>query len=221
MISFSGIDGSGKSTLCNNVLAELRDKQVPCRVVYGRFLPATMAPLFKLVDTLMLHKKKSSPANSGTHRKSKRTLLSNPVFTKLFVTGIFFDQVLRIFLKITLPSLLEKKVIVCDRYLLDTLVTDIALSCGLSEKETTQLLQQWIRVFPKTDMSFLVYVPPEVAYKRKQDVHSLNVLKELSNNYVYAGKKTGVIIMDGTKDEVQLKNLVMDKLKELGMNERV
>ena len=217
MISFSGIDGSGKSTLCNNVLEALRTNDVPSRVVYGRFLPATMAPLFKLVDKLMLHKKKSSGQSSDSHRKSKRNLLSKPVFTKLFLTGVFFDQVMRIFLKITLPSLFKKGIIVCDRYLLDTIVTDIALSCGLNEKETTRLLQQWIRLFPKVDVAFFVHVPPEVAYQRKQDVHSLNVLKELSSNYMYAAKRTGVTILDGTKDETQLKNLVLENLKSLGV----
>jgi dTMP kinase len=179
-----------------------------------------MAPLFKLVDKLLLHKKNKQNSfgqSTDSHRRSKRNLLSKPVFTKLFLAGVFFDQVMRVFIKITLPSLVKKEIIVCDRYLLDTLVTDIALSCGLNEKETTRLLQQWIRLFPKVDVSFFVHVPPEVAYQRKQDVHSLNVLKELSRNYMHAAKKTGVTILDGTKDEIQLKNIVIENLKSLGV----
>jgi thymidylate kinase len=211
-VCFSGIDGSGKTTLCKNVVAELRSNKVPSRYVYGRFLPVLVSPLFKITSSLVLHKnglqKQSEPA-----KQNKKRLLRNPVVLRLYVTGVLLDQLLRVLLKISLPSVFKKDVVICDRYLLDTIVTDVALACDLDDDEVVHLVNTSQRVFPKPSFFFLVDVPPAVAYQRKKDVHSLKALEQLSNTYLKTAKRVGATIIDGTLEPSKLTHIVLTKLE--------
>lgn len=216
LVCFSGIDGSGKTTLCKEVVSELRFRKIPSRYVYGRFLPVVVAPLFKVISTLML--REGDQQEHGYNRSEiKRRLLRNPILFKLFFIGILFDQSLRILLKVYLPSILRKKVIICDRYLLDTVIVDIALDCGLGKNEITRLLQRCLPMFPQADLVFVMDVPPRIAFQRKNDLYSIEMLKQLSNMYLCIGKKFGAIIIDGTKNPSELKHLVLCKLKSVGI----
>lgn len=216
LVCFSGIDGSGKTTLCKEVVSELRSRKIPSRYVYGRFLPAFVAPVFKVISTLILRK-----GDQQEHRydrsEIKKRLLRNPILFKLFWIGILVDQSLRILVKVYLPSILIKKVIICDRYLLDTVILDIARDCGLSKYEITRLLQQCLSIFPQADLVFVMNVPPRIAFQRKSDVYSIEMLEQLSNMYLSIGKEFGAIIIDGTKSPSELKHQVLCKLKSVGV----
>ena len=216
MICFSGIDGSGKTTLCKNVVNELKCSKIPSRYVYGRFLPVFVAPLFKIVSMLMLpNKNQQRPIEPAP--ESRKRLLRNPVVFRLFMVGILLDQLLRIILKISLPSIFQKEVVICDRYLLDTIVLDVALPCDLNDSEVLELVNQSQRIFPRPDVSFVVNVPPLIAYQRKRDIHSLEVLERLSNTYLKVGKRLGAIVIDGTFGPAELKHLVLTKLRSIGL----
>jgi len=216
LVCFSGIDGSGKTTLCKEVVTELRSHRISSRYVYGRFLPVLVAPLFKLTSSLMPDSK--SPHKSRkTNRESKKHLLRNPIIFKLFVVAVLFDQLLRVLLKVSLPSLFKREVIICDRYLLDTIVTDVALTCDFTDTETIQLLRQSLQIFPKADIVFLVNVPPRIAFQRKSDMHSIESLERLSRTYLNVARKFGAIVIDGTKTPEDLKNIVLIELESIGI----
>lgn len=215
LVCVSGIDGSGKTTLCHEVVTELKLHEIPSRYVYGRFLPALTAPFFK-VSSLMLHKRNPCDHYSADD-ENKKQLLRNPVVFKFFLIGVLIDQLLRILLKICLPSIFKSEVIVCDRYLFDTIVTDVALTCGFSDSELVPLTRQWLELFPKADVVFVVNVPPRVAYQRKSDLHSIEVLEQLSKTYLYLGERFGATIIDGTRDTLELKHLILNKLRSTGI----
>jgi len=216
LVCFSGIDGSGKTTLCKEVVNELRSRKIPSRYVYGRFLPVVVAPVFKVISTL-ISRKGDQQEHRYDRNEIKRRLLRNPILFKLFLIGILVDQSLRILLKVYLPSILRKKVIICDRYLLDTVIMDIARDCGLGKNEITRLLQQCLPLFPQADLVFVVNVPPRIAFQRKSDLYSIEMLKQLSNMYLSIGKRFGAIIIDGTKNPSELKHQVVCKLKSVGI----
>jgi dTMP kinase len=216
LVCFSGIDGSGKTTLCKEVISELRSRNIPSRCVYGRFLPVVAAPFFKVISALTLRRWNQQEQHRYSSENKKR-LLSNPVLFRLFLIGILFDQSLRILLKICLPSILGKKVTICDRYLLDTAIVDIALSCGLSNRETIEILKRFLSMFPQADLVFVVDVPPRIAFQRKNDSYSIEILEQLSKMYLYVGKEIGATIIDGTQNPSEIKHFVLWKLGSIGI----
>jgi thymidylate kinase len=216
LICFSGIDGSGKTTLCKKVVGELESRNIRSRYAYGRFLPIAVAPFFKVISLLALRRWNQQDQHRYSS-ESKKRLLSNPILFRLFLIAILFDQSLRILLKVWLPSILRKKVTICDRYLLDTVIVDIALSCGLSNKETTRILQRCSKIFPQADLVFIVDVPPKIAFQRKNDLYSIEILEHLSNMYLWVGKEIGATIIDGTKNPSEIKHFVLCKLRSVGI----
>lgn len=216
LICFSGIDGSGKTRLCKALVSELESYGVPTRYVYGRFLPVVMAPFFKISQTLAL-RDKDLQTHYYARRETKKHLLRDPIIFRLFVFGVLFDQMLRTLLKIYLPSILAKQVIICDRYIIDTVIMDIALSCDLDDNKVMEILRLFLRMFPRAHLVFVVDVPPRVAYERKKEILTVEVLKELSQAYLCIGKKLGVTIIDGTKKPLELKRLVLSELKTTGI----
>lgn len=216
LVCFSGIDGSGKTTLCKKVISELRSRNIPSRLVYGRFLPVVTAPFFKVISVLALRSSNQKGQHSYSNENKKR-LLRNPVLFRVFLIGILLDQSLRILLKVSLPSILRKKVTICDRYLLDTAIVDIALSCGLSNEETKKILQRFLPMFPQADIAFVVDVPPRIAFQRKNDLYSIEILEQLSNMYLCLGKEIGATFIDGTKNLSEIKHVVLCKLTSIGI----
>jgi dTMP kinase len=174
-----------------------------------------LAPVFKIVSTLTSYRGNSN----GLHPRpeTNKYLLHNSVVFRLFAAGILFEQILRVLIKICLPSILNKKVIICDRYLIDTIITDIGLKGDLSRNEIMFLLQRCLPIFPKADLIFLINVPPKIALQRKKDAYSIKTLEYLSNTYLYAGKKIGATIIDGTKDPSELISIILSKLRSIGV----
>jgi dTMP kinase len=216
-VCFTGIDGSGKTTLCKLLVDELRSRGIPSRYVYGRFLPRMSAPLFKIVSALMFHKK-DPQKDFHTLLKNKRRLLSNPIISRVFIVSILFDQILQILFKVYLPSTLKKEVIVCDRYFFDTVLMDIAIPCGLGDDKIIQLIRRYLLLFPKTHILFVVDVPPRIACQRKEDITSRATLERSSNTYMYIAKYFGAMIIDGTKNLSELKSLLLSKMESLGIS---
>jgi dTMP kinase len=216
LVCFSGIDGSGKTTLCKGVMSDLRRRKIPCRYVYGRFLPVMAAPFFKVISALTL-RGKNHQGQRGYSSGNKKRLLSDPVLFRLFLLGILFDQSLRILLKISLPSFLRKNVTICDRYLLDTAIVDIALSCGFGSNDTKKILERLLLMFPKADLVFVVNVPPRIAFRRKTDAYSVGMLEQLSDMYLSIGKAIGARIVDGTQNLSEIKLFVMRELDSIGI----
>jgi thymidylate kinase len=212
VICFIGIDGSGKTTLCKSLVKELNSRGMPSRYVYGRFLPKIMAPVFKITSTLMPDQDKKQKTHS-TRLANKRHLLSSPIIFQIFIFGILLDQILQILLKVYLPSLFKKEIIICDRYFHDTVLIDIAIPCNFNYDTMVRFVKRYLPLFPKTQMVFLVVVPPAVAFQRKNDITSMKALERLSNSYLHTAKYFNAITIDGTKNLTELVPFLLDKLE--------
>jgi len=217
IVCFIGIDGSGKTTLCKLLVKELRSRGIPSRYVYGRFLPKMMAPVFKIISTLTLNGEKLEKHNN-IRLANQRHLLSEPLISKIFITGVLFDQILQILLKVYLPSIFKNEVVVCDRYFYDTVLIDIAIPCNFDDDSTVQFVQRYLPLFPKTHMVFLVVVPPDVAFHRKKDISSLGALEQLSRSYLYTARHFGATTIDGTRNLSELMSFLLKKLESSGIS---
>ena len=108
------------------------------------------------------------------------------------------DYFVQVIYKIQLPMILNRN-IVCDRYIYDTIITDIAVDVGYSEYDMLGQIEKWLSILPIPDVVFLIDLPEEIAYNRKNDVPAIEYLQDRRGHYLSAGDKFKMVIIDGTE----------------------
>ena len=212
LISFTGIDGTGKTTLSKELVKSLKERGIECKYVYGRLKPFILKPFMLLGEWIFLRGRDVS-RNYSDYANTKRTAIEhNSILSRIYQRILLFDYVLQIFFKVKVPLSFGKN-IVCDRYIYDTVITDLSVDMDYSEDKTIQLLNNLMRFFPKPDITFLIDVPEEIAYQRKDDTPSLEYLRERRDTYLSVGNKYKMVILDGTK---KLEELQCEIEKEVG-----
>jgi len=212
LICFIGIDGSGKTTLSKELVKLFNKKGVKCKYVYARLNSLISKPLILLGHWLFLRNRnmfKNYVEYSATKKKliKKHSLLSS-IYQKI----LLFDYLLQMLFKVKLPMTLGKSSIVCDRYLFDTVITDLSVDMNYSKDETMRLIDKLLFFIPKPDVTFLIDISEEIAYHRKDDVPSIEYLKERRKRYLDIAKQYDMVILDGSR---QLEELICDIEKEV------
>jgi dTMP kinase len=211
LICFVGIDGSGKSTLSRSVVEILEQKNIKCKYVYGRIKPILLRPFIRLGRLVFMSGKDMHKDYSGYSTAKRKAMRRYSFLLKFYNQILWLDYMLQICLKVSLPLMLGRN-IVCDRYIYDTVITDLSTDMNYSERETAQYLRRALRFVPKPNISFLVDLPEEVAYLRKNDVPSISYLKERRKTYLYIAREFEMTILDGTKTVKELRDIVTQVL---------
>ena len=212
-VCFTGIDGSGKTTLSKSLVEEMKRNGIECRYVYNRFNPFLLKP-FMMVARAIFLRGKDMFEDYTEDSDAKKRLFKNRLLSMIYQSFLLFDYSFQIFLKVKIPLMLGRNII-CDRYIYDTVCTDLAVDLNYSEKKTMDILRKCLYLFPKPDMTFLIDVPEEIAYKRKDDVPSVDYLKERRKIYLDVGKEEGMVILDGSIPLNNLKSILEDRVEEL------
>ena len=201
-ICFTGIDGSGKTTHAISIVSFLIQDYVKCKYVWTRWVPITLKPVI-ILTKIILFKRSIARALARSnndyieYRSAKRRYLKKSL-AKIWQNMVLFDYLLQVLIKIRIP-LLFGNVVVCDRYVYDTLV-DFAVDSGCSKGKFKDMLKmRFVSLFPKPDVLFLLDVPEEVALKRKSDIKALTHLLDRREFYLALGKEYSFIkIMDNS-----------------------
>ncbi len=204
-ICFTGIDGSGKSTLARRLVAKLESNGKKSQYVYSRFRPQLIRPLAAAGRSLFLRNKniyKDYSEYSGTRKSLFRNRFLSMVYERL----LLFDYCMQTVMKVKRP-LIRGVNVVCDRYVYDTVITDLAADMGYSQGKIARELKRCFWVLPKPDIVFLIDTPEDIAFSRKNDVPSVDYLRDRRMIYLQAGKEHNMIILDGAKD---LDSLMME-----------
>ena len=210
-VCFIGIDGSGKTTLAKELVVLLRDKGIESKYVYGRLKPFIMIIFITLGRLFFLNKKFKSYSEYSDAKKKvikKKTSLS-----KIYQCLVLIESIIQIVIKVKIPLFLGKKVI-CDRYIYDTIITDLSCDMDYSTDRAINILNNLLRFLPKPDIAFLIDVSEEIAFQRKNDTPTISYLEERREMYLDIGKKYGMIILDGNKDLAELKEQVHKEVVE-------
>jgi thymidylate kinase len=203
LICFTGIDGSGKTTLAKALVGYLESRGIPSCYVYGRLQPIILWPVFLVGRALFLRRKDMYRDYVG-YSQAKKGLLENRVLSALYECLVLFDYFFQITMKIRLPLAIGRD-IVCDRYVYDTVITDLAVDLNYSQWGIGKALRRYLWLFPKPDLVFLIDVPEEIANKRKDDVPSVKYLEERRRLYLQVGREHGMTILDGSKGLEELR----------------
>jgi len=162
IISFSGLDGSGKSQLIVLLRRFLRRQGIPytCIHTVRDSFDNRLAKKYPSLKTLV---KIQNAPNSNQVSQGKETKKISWLSLFLRITAIIIYS---LHLKIKLSLLRKKfKVIIFDRYIFDKVV-NIAY---LRSKNRVGLLDLMIKLFPNPNLPLYLYVTPEQSMERKRE----------------------------------------------------
>lgn len=202
LICLLGIDGSGKSTQAQQLVARLRQAGYPAQYVWGgRRAALTALPVLLGKARLGAPRRSAGPtaangAAYGSYMRGARQLFRRRALRGTWRSVTVAEHVVQLWGRVALPLLLGA-VVVCDRYLYDSLINQAllfgdgpaALAAGLRGAAAAAL--------PAPDLGFWLDVPPAVALSRKHDVYALAQLEGRAPLYRAAADALGFQRLDG------------------------
>lgn len=194
LISFSGVDGSGKTTLSKLLENKLDERNISCKYIWcgwRGFESIVFKPFIYLVK---------KARNSGKAKNNTNT--NSPSHSRLLFYLAQIDYFFRVFADLYV-SLYTHDVVITDRYVYDV----IAGFGGY----------RFLNIYPKPDVIFYINVSPELAYSRKDDILSLENVKELKNEYqsLFKSHDKDIIILDGSTNKDELIIIINNHLRLL------
>ena len=194
LITFSGVDGSGKTTLSTALVKRLAHENVNAEYLW--WFSAENSFFGKIVG-FVVHKLFKPPENNNV---TVSTIGRAQVVYQFLVLT---DYLLHIWFLLAL-----RKNIVCDRYIYD-IVAFFVTELHYSETKARKLVKLLRNVAPQPRVAFLVDVPAEIAIQRKQDIPSIEQHEELRRLYFDLVKGDHKItILDGSKELDELNDIV-------------
>ena len=208
-ICFTGIDGSGKSTISNKLVETMNHNGFNFVYVYNRYKPFLLRPFIYIGGKLFLNKKDFFEDYVDYSSTKKDAAKNHTILSSIFQYFVVIDYFLQTTHKIKIPLLLGKNII-CDRYIYDTVVTDLAVDFNYTEDRVLKVLNKISMIFPEPNKIFFIDVPEQVAFQRKNDVPSIEYLKDRVDFFRTVAKSHNFIKLDGTASV----NDIMTKVKQ-------
>lgn len=198
LICFTGIDGSGKTTIAEGLAQSIKDSSSTCKYIWGGWR-GFESFLFKPIVNFLKNSKKVGYKDTSIFISKNKNIL--------FDFLAWFDYFLRLYPNLWI-SLHKYDRVILDRYVFDVIV-------GFSITDGTRadrLLKKFFYIFPKPDQIFFIDVPVEVAYARKGDIPSIEYLRTQKAIYLSMLKNDNVEILNGTMNKEELLDLVFKRI---------
>ena len=80
----------------------------------------------------------------------------------------------------------------------------MGLNLGYDADKLSHEIYRWLRIFPQPDLTFLLDLDENIAFSRKNDVSSIEYLKERRGLYLDLASRFGFTILDGNKPTAEL-----------------
>lgn len=209
VVALSGVDGSGKSTQAARLAETLVRLGFDAHEQWTKlgetpwiWRIARPAKRVLLFVTRSGSKSTLPPPSSERYGPDAGTELRrrSPALTHAWATFVALSNVLT-HRRATSRSL-QGAVVVCDRYVLDSIVH---LRARYGPERSFAFQAALVRrLSPKPAPAFLIHVTPEVAHERRRDEHELEELADLVRLYDEELSRVSVRVIDGTRtmDEV-------------------
>lgn len=168
LITFSGIDGSGKSTMARYVF-DFLSKKSPGAVKY-LWCKFGWHPL-AILRLSRFFKGKRKPKRLPKNKLGLLYKLYGLLLIRLHLFWIYWN--------IT-RHLRRGFIVICDRYIYDTVV-DLQQEFFYSEEYSMEIVK--MKQLPQPEVSFYFDIPEEIAFHRKTDTLSVTFLNERRKFY--------------------------------------
>ena len=192
VISFMGVDGSGKSTLIDLITKKFKNKYKNIRYIHLR-------PYLFLTD--------KSITNANPHYNKPRSQFISllQILTWLLIYKFFFFFRLK-----------EKnQLIIFDRYAHDLLIDKIRYRFSLSNKLTRYIL----RLFPEPHLWIVLTAPIKLIEKRKKEL-SIKELKRQMKLYInFSKNRKNSLLLNTSKKITNSISSIQKKLISISTND--
>ncbi|MFX0140965.1 MAG: hypothetical protein ACFFDN_45420 [Candidatus Hodarchaeota archaeon] len=211
LIYIIGVDGSGKTTLAKGLVSHFNKKGFNLCYLYARHFPILLFP-FKIISKILLYQKHSEFQNYHKYSEIKGNFSNrHRIIARLYAFIWVIDYLIISFFPVHWKLIRHQNIIV-DRYIGDVVV-NISVASKLRLKEEKYLLKLFHLFFPKPHQSFFINVNEEVAFKRKNDIQSIEYLKKRKQKYFDIQPFYRFEVVDGNKSKDALKHLVAKKIQ--------
>jgi thymidylate kinase len=210
-ICFTGIDGSGKSTMSAKLVDVMNSKGHNFIYVYNRYKPFLLRPFLYIGKNLFLKDKDFFEDYVDYSNTKKEATKNHSLLSSIYQYSVVVDYFIQSLYKIRIPLLLGENII-CDRYIYDTVVTDLAVDFNYSKSKIDKVSRLMQLFFPIPYVTFFIDAPEEIAYSRKDDIPSIDYLKDRRKNFMHIAHTFNMIKLDGTK---KIDEILYDIEKEL------
>lgn len=205
---FAGIDGAGKTTQAQKLVSWLREYGIEGKYVWNKYEPWLLYPLMRVGRAFFLRGQDMFKDYVSYHKTKKRVFKKSGM-SALFQLLYLGEYPLHIFFKVKLPLLFGRNVI-CDRYVYD-MVAGLAADFDYSDKKTNKILRAFLFLLPKPDLVFLIDLPETVAYQRKDDIPSIDFLKQKRRIYLKMAQSWQMNVLDNPGTQVEVEKVIQDK----------
>lgn len=211
LICFTGMDGSGKTTLAKYLVEVMSQEGSQYKYVYGRLEPFILKTFIMMGRKIFL-KGKDMFEDYREYSNTKRDAIKqHPFLFAFYKYLLLFDYSLQLLFRVRLPLMLGKNII-CDRYVYDTVITDLSVDMNLSSSEIRKLIRRFFYLAPKPDLAFLIDLSEEIAFQRKNDTPSIEYLKERRMIYLDVEREEGMVVLDGSRSLDELKGIIQGEV---------
>ncbi|HEV7349175.1 hypothetical protein [Telluribacter sp.] len=193
VIAFLGCDGSGKSTIINNI--------------YNRHLSNSIFRDKKYFHLCPEFIQKPKIASENPHSLKTR----NSFLSSIKIIFLLFKYVISFWL-LVYPKKAKSNIIFFDRYFHDILIDPIRYRHGGSLKLATLVG----KIVPKPDLFFIIDAPPDLLLLRKQEVSFIEAERQSKAYRKIASKLSNAFIIDNSANSeiatLQIETILLDYL---------
>lgn len=211
-ICFVGTDGAGKTTLAKVFGAKQREThQVAYQYIdAGVYYTYILGAMRKVLE-------KFRPGTDNTTEsvclgKAKKPTGIKRLRNTLYSIALLVDYAFTTSIKVTWP-LRRGRNITSARYIYDIAIK-IRLLFDLDDAQTHTIIRRFTAVFPTPDYLFLIDIPEEVAFARKDDITSITYLLDRRQLYYRIMQPYVSTVLDGCKpiDELitEVENCILE-----------
>lgn len=215
LVSFSGIDGTGKTTQITKLVNRFKDMIIPAQYARGLWSPKVSYPLMGVIYLL-----------KGWRRKDyHKSRILRRIWNYIVILDFLYIYLFRI--KV---HLLIGKTVFCDRYVYDLMAT--LMHDGLYNERASKIM---LKLFPQPDLAVMLDIPADVSDLRKDDTqesldgwrmeeNALEYLKIMRKNFMTISKSLNIPIIDATEEvndiHEELFNNILETYKNKGVNKK-
>lgn len=209
IVTFSGMDGSGKTTQINKLISKLGNQKKDVSYIWARGGYTPGFELLKKIIRKLFGKSVPKVGNSMTRKK----IISRPFVSWVWLNISMFDMAI-LYGLIVRVKLLFGNTVICDRYIDDTAL-DFKLNFPHINCENMFAWKFLNFVTPRPDKSFLFLIPVEVSMQRSVQKNepfpdSKEILESRLNSYndsnLFCQDK--YFVVDGTKNIGEVESII-------------
>lgn len=188
-VIISGVDGSGKTTVINNLKAKLEQEGKSVDYIWMRYSHYTLKVMNALARVLGLSVKvHNEMGDVWEHR-----LYKMPWFCKLYVWCSYFDN------KIARRKVIALKsdYVICDRWINDILI-DLGAECRFDDILDSKWYKKFHAILPKDSYQFVVIRDRQAVLDCRVENHTNPDFPYRFVLYQKLAKKEGVNVVDNS-----------------------